>query len=376
VAGSDSQGGTQAGYQQPQTTIEPPGGPFIRHSQQGRRSMYAVTGVSFGGLITQPMPAATGYVRGYRLVISVTGGTGSAAALTADAPFNIISQITLKDAFGTPLIVADGYSALYLLPKFAGGFGTILTRDVTNLPSYQAPALTGNLKFTTQIPLEFAKGYGVISGANASLPPNIQFNLNTLTTVYSNSPGGTPVVNVVNDADFYWLPEGVSVEPPGLGTTRQWVLQPCTPGIGSGSSTIVQLPRLGGYIDTLILILRDINNNRVDAWPALGNRLRIILDGVQVIDSAIEHIYDDMAIMYQGTSRPTGVIAFSRKNSLSQEDMGLFDTLESTISTNPGTQIEIQGVPWGTVANPPATLYALIGQIVPAGTLVQGLPES
>jgi hypothetical protein len=364
--------GTTAGLPQPQTTIEPPGGPFIRHSQPGRRPMYQLSSQAFGATITQPLVASPGYFRGFRMKWSVTGGTGNAAVLSPDGPYDIASLVTLKDAFGTPLIVAPGYHAFYLIPKFGGQFGTQEGRDPSNLPSFVQANLSGNLQFNTVLPLEFAKAYGVISGANASLLPNLIINLAPLTGVYTTVPTGSPVVNLTLDADFYWLPEGVSVQPPGLGTTCQWVFQQCTPAIGSGSTTTVQLPRLGGYLNVLILELRDANGNRVDAWP---QRLRIYVDGVPLIDSDITEIFDDMYIQFQGTSRPVGVIAISRRTSLSQEDFGLFDSGETYLSTNPGTLIEVQGAPWGTVANAPITMNAVIGQVVPSGTLVQGLPE-
>jgi len=45
-------------------------------------------------------------------------------------------------------------------------------------------------------------------------------------------------------------------------------------------------------------------------------------------------------------------------------------------STNPGTQIEVAGFPWGAVIAAPMILNALVGQIVPSGALVRGLPEA
>ena len=365
-------GGVQAGLPQPQTTVEQPGGPFIRHSQPGRRALYNQTAISFSGtgLSTQPVPSAPGYYRGQRFILSATGGTGSAAVYSADAPFNAASLVTVKDAFGTPLIVAPGFHTFYLIPKFGGQLGTGLARDVTNLPSYIAPNTQGNWQFSGVLPLEFAKGYGVISGANASLLPTILINWAASTSVYTTAPTAVPTLNFQLDSDFYWLPEGVDVAPPGLGTTCQWIFQQANPVIGSGGSTVVQFPRLGGYLLGLILELRDALGNRVDAWPA---RPRIIVDGVPLIDSDIRTIYDDMYIAFQGTSRPTGVIAFSRRTSLAQEDFGLFDTGESYLSTNPGTLLEVQGAPWGTCANPPMTLSVLAAQVVPSQSLIQGL---
>ena len=56
--------------------------------------------------------------------------------------------------------------------------------------------------------------------------------------------------------------------------------------------------------------------------------------------------------------------------------MGLLDTGEIFYSTNPGTKIALGGLRWGTVSSGPATLSAVVGQIVPSGALVRGLPEA
>jgi hypothetical protein len=362
----------EAGRPQPQTTVEPAGGPFVRHSQPGRRAQYAVTGQAFGGLVTQPLVAVPGYVSRYRLRISATGGTGSAAVYQADAPFSVVGLVTLRDAFGTPLIVGPGWEMLYAVPKYSSQFGLLGAADIKNSPSYSAPATTGNFTFATALPLEFAKAYGVISGANAALLPTLQFQTAATGAVYSTNPTTLPTLEYDVDADFYWLPEGSNVEPPGLGTTCQWVMQNCSPTIGSGSATAVSLPRLGGFLHTIILVLRDSTGARLDAW---GTRIRIYVDGVPLIDTRFDELQDDIYNQYGGITRDTGVIAISRRTSLSQINLGLFDTGETFLSTNPGTLIQIECTPWGTIANAPATLEAIVGQVVPAGSLLQGLPE-
>lgn len=384
--------GVAAGKPQPQTTVEPAGGPFIRHTQEGRRSMYLQT-TTFGGVITNPMVASPGYNRGYRVKTQFTtsGGTGGVISANAggqDAPYSFYQLVQMKDAFGTPLLTGPGYEMCNLVPMFSGQFGTDEAQGVAQLPSWTGlTAASGAGTFATYFPFEFAKAYGVISGANASLLPTLQLNNAAASTIFSTSPTTLPTVTTQVDADFYWLPEGVAVEPPGIGTTCQYVYQPCNPVIPSNGSLTVQLPRLGGYLTVIILELRDANGARVDAWPA---RPRIYVDGVPLIDSDINTVYDDMAIQCMvggGTAgtqttaatpqlpRPAGVIAFSRKTSLSQRHFGLFDTGEEYLSTNPGTQIEIAGNPWGTIASGPATLNAIVGQVVPSGTLIQGLPE-
>ena len=385
--------GVAAGRPQPQTSVEPAGGPFVRHTQEGRRAMYLAT-PGFGGVVANPMVASPGYNRGYRLkTTAVSGaGTGGVIAATAggqDAPFSLYQLVQLKDAFGTPLLTGPGYEITKLVPLFSGQFGTDEAQDVQQLPTWTGiTAATGAFKFGTYLPFEFAKAYGVISGANASLLPTLQLNLNTAATLFSTPPSVLPTLQCQLDADFYWLPEGVAVEPPGIGTTCQYIYQPCNPVIPTGGSVIVQLPRLGGYLTVIILELRDSTGARVDAFPA---RPRIYLDGVPLIDSDFDTITEDMAIQMQvggssvagtqtgapttQTPRPAGVIAFSRKTGLAQRHFGLFDTGEEFLSTNPGTQLEISGMPWGTISNSPATLNVIVGQVVPSGALIQGLPE-
>jgi hypothetical protein len=202
------------------------------------------------------------------------------------------------------------------------------------------------------------------------------------------------------DSDFYWLPN-TPVDPPGIGTTCQWIYQPSNPTIASAASQLVQLPRLGGYLTVLILDLRDATGARLtengttnQGWPS---RPKVVVDGVPLIDSLFSTLQEDLAISMQigalanplsaaaaaqgtpvngaGSARPLGTMALSRKTSLAQRDFGLLDTGEIFLSTNPGTQIEIGGFPWGTVSSGPMSLNAIVGQVVPSGALIQGLPE-
>ena len=152
---------------------------------------------------------------------------------------------------------------------------------------------------------------------------------------------------------------------------------------------------MGGYLTMLIMELRGTGGLRQTSDAAWPTRPKIIIDGVPVIDTLFTTWQEDLAIStgigagavyvnnaatttQSGTipvPKPTGTIGINRKTSLSQRDFGILDTGEIFLNTNPGTQIEIAGYPWGTQTSGPSSLNAIVGQVVPSGTLIQGLPE-
>jgi hypothetical protein len=415
--------GIAAGRPQPQTTVEPAGGPFIRHTQEGRRLMYSLTGQAYGSVINQPMVASPGYNRSYRILLASTPGTYTSGAYTAssppaaDFPPGVVNLVQCRDAYGTVLFTGPGYEILGLVPLFSGQFGM----DDGDALSQNLPSFANNITTTTfgwvwctSLPFEFAKAMGVISGANASLLPTLQWNFNTLATLYGTVSAASTLSCQV-EADFYWLPQGVVVVPPGIGTTCQWIYQPCSPPVSANSATLVQAPRLGGYLTTLIADARDVNSLRQAIWPAAatataglpGSRFRLYVDGVPLQDTDMTTLIDDVAIQ-TGAGGPSaqgstavagsagarlidqansagasgsfslqGVMAWSRKTGLSQRAMGLLETGEAFLSTNPGTQIEFAGQPWNASAGGtgPYTISVVAGQVVPSGVLIQGLPE-
>jgi hypothetical protein len=392
-AATSATSGTVAGRPQPQTTAEPTGGPFVRHAPDGRRAMYVDNQVP-GGFMGRPMVSSPGWNKGYRISVAAAASTITTGAIPAatnpgalDTPNNWAQLVQLKDAFGTQLMTGPGWDMTYLVQLLSGQFGIDGTRSPNNLPGWTGVTFT-NETFTlgTYLPFEFAKGYGVISGANAALLPVLQINMSPFSALNSGALTVQGAWSETVDSDFYWLPN-IPTDPPGIGTTCQWIYQVSNPTIGSAFNGLVQLPRLGGYLSVLGLDARDANGVRQDIWPA---RPKIVVDGVPLVDSLLNTIYEDMAIsMGIGAAaantqaglgtipvpRPAGVIAISRKTALAQRDFGLLETGEIFLSTNPGTQIEVAGYPWNTITNGPATLNGVIGQVVPSGALVQGLPE-
>lgn len=376
---------TQVGRPQPQTTVEQSGGPFIRYTQDGNLPQYQAPTYPFGNLIQQPLVARPGYYRDFRLYAVATGGVNGThtVAVHPDAtPIgqNYASLIQFKDPFGTLIFSLPSYE-LYLVNLFSGGAGCGVGKQATpaTFPSKSSVSTggsgTGNFKVALSLPLEFAKGIGTAPGANASVQPTLSIQLNASSALYSTAPGTLPKITMDVESDFYWLPEGSQIAPPALGASRQWILQVANPTVASGANTRLSFPRLGGFLDTLILECRNKTNLRTTVFPSNTNRFVLYIDGVPIADNPMWKLKDDFFVHFGGLSRPNGVYCYTRKTSLSQTSHGLLDTSEATLSSNPGTLIEVQGQPWGTTSTGPNTLNVIVGQIVPRGRLPQGLPE-
>lgn len=364
-----------AGRPQPQTSQDQSAGPFIRHARPASRPAYA-SAIAYGGQITQPLVAAPGYLRSLQGTVSQVAGTTTAAAFTADAPHNLFAFVSLKDPWGTPIFAGPGFEVLYLIDKYSGqgGWGTFA--DNTILPSYSTVvAGTGAYTFRFSIPLEASKGYGVLSMGNASVLPQLAFNFNAAATVMSGTLTTLGAATLTIDEEYYDVDPAAPVEPPGLGSTVQWTVIQGNQTVPTAATSRIQLPRTGGYLTTLILEVRDSTSARNDAsWSAAG-RIRLYIDGVPYKDETYLEVIDRMATQFQTSVRPNGVIAYTFKDSMAQMHLGLLDTLESVMLTNPGTLLEIEANPWGTLTNAPGTLFAVVGQLIPTGPIEQGLPE-
>jgi hypothetical protein len=275
----------------------------------------------------------------------------------------------------------------YLLSKYSGqGFSPIYNGNTnTQLPSYSAITTAGNYTTHIMLPVEGTKGYGVVSIGNSSVLPSLLLQAGTssagVNNIFSTAPTATiPTLQFIVDEFYYDVDPSNPVEPPGNGSTFQTAVVQGNQTIGTAASTRVQLPRTGGYLTSLILVLRDNNGTRTAdtagvGWNSTNGRIRIYIDGVPRFDETYLQAVDRMFYMHSGTPRDAGVIAYSFKSSLSQLNLGYLDTLEQALQTNPGTLIEVEMTPWGTIAAAPATLYAIITQLVPSGPIAQGLPE-
>jgi hypothetical protein len=353
----------------PQTTATPAqqsGVPFARLSRKGQIQGPSTAGFTMGQLWTPIMKPVGGYLRGLNFYITATGGTNTTTVGAADAPFNVIQNIYLRDPFGQPIIQADGYSLL-LINLYGGQVGTLNFGNApAALPSWQGiNAATGNFVMRLYIPLELdTSGYCSLPDMNAASQPQIQVQTNASGTVFTTHSGGSdPTLTMALDEPFWMAPiDNPAAAPADVGSSAQWSVSRAAQGVGSAQFSRVQLPRVGTYIHTLILVLRDSTGARVDAWPT--GDLALWFDGVPILFESFNERIDLMYTQF-GVPRPTGVLVYTFRDSI-QSFVSNGDTYDLLAPTTPATLLEVSGT-FGTIANAPATIQAVTGELFPQG---------
>lgn len=351
---------------QPQTTEAHATGaaPFTRMSRQMQIFGPVSSGQAFGSLFTPPIKPAGGYIRFYPLYVTASGGTGTAAIASADAPYNTIQNIFLRDPFGQPIIQADGYS-LYLIDLYGGQSGMLgFGNNTATLPSYSAVATSGNFAFRVHLPMELdSSGYCSLPAMNAASQPSIWCQTNTSAVVYSTLPTGVPTLQLQLDEEFWAAPvDNPQFAPPDVGSSAQWSVTKAPTGIAASQFQRVVLPRVGTFTHTLILVLRDSTGARVDNFPATD--LSLWVDGVPHLFETLAERSDKMYAQF-GVARPTGVIVYTFRNSV-QSAVSTADTYDLILPTSPATLLELGGT-WGAISNAPAQLYQITGELFPFG---------
>lgn len=354
---------------QPQTTgqpANPSNAPFSRLSRQGQILGPSQAGQAYGTLYTPTLRPVGGYMRQIIMTItSVTGGALTGATVQADAPYNVIQNLYLRDPFGQPVIQAAGYS-LYLINLYSGQYGMLgFGNNAATVPSFVTPnAATGAFNFRLLLPLEMdSSGYCSLPSMNAASQPQLQITFNPSTTVFGAHTGTDPTLTIGLDETFWMAPvDHPEIAPPDVGSSAQWSEARVAASIASGLFQRVQLPRVGTFIHTLILELRDSTGVRIDAWPT--SDLTLWVDGVPILFESLNERQDKMYAQF-GVTRPTGVIVYTFRDSV-QSAVSTADTYDLLLPTTPATLLEISGT-FGTIANAPAVIKAITGELYPVG---------
>lgn len=325
-------------------------------------------GNALGALISKPLKPTPGYLRGLWIIVQATGGGGSAAVYAADAPYNAIQSVQLRDPFGTVVYQTDGYG-LFLIHLYSVQVGAAGFQNPASDAWFVATATTGNFTFALFLPLEFDPdtGYCALPAMNAAAEMTLSIQLNPSGTVYTTPPTTAPTYEVDVYQEYWATPiTDPNLTPPDDGSSHQWTQSQGNVPVASQGNARVQLPDVGTYLSTLILLFRDSTNARIDT--PFSSDIELWVDGVPV---KIEHPKNLQSRMFRqfGITRPTGAVVYTFRDSVGF--LANVDDMELLLPTTPGTLLEVFSGAWGTFSNSPATINTYTGKLYP----VSDIPE-
>lgn len=202
---------------------------------------------------------------------------------------------------------------------------------------------------------------------NAAAEMTLSIQLNPSGTVYSAPPTTAPTYEVDVYQEYWATPlTDPNLTPPDDGSSHQWTQSQGNVPVASTSNSRVQLPDVGTYISTIILLFRDSTNARIDT--PFSSDIELWVDGVPI---RIEHSKNLFARMYRqyGITRPTGAAVYTFRDSVGYATN--VDDMELLLPTTPGTLLEVFSGAWGSFANSPATISTYTGKLYP----VNQVPE-
>lgn len=358
----------------PQTSEPVPGpGPFRRHTRPARviafTRSFSGAGGGFGQVINDPLKAVPGYLRWLDVRVTASGGAAGdhSAVAAADAPYNVISNLLLRDAFGQPIVQINGYE-LHLANAYGGQTGFWNSSLPSALPSWSAMDTGGNFTFRVKVPLELFDGFACIPAANQSAIPSLTIQLAASATVYGTAPDTLPALACTVQEAYYPIPlDDPNLAPPDNGSSAQWNQQRIAAGIGSASAYDLALPPLGSFVTTMIFVGRDSTGARVDTtYPGSTGTLELDVDGVPLFTEEVGSRTDEMFQEF-GITRPTGVMVYTFRDSEGPAGpVSDFDSGDGWLPTTPGSLIELKATAQ-SISNAPATLDVVSCRVYAAG---------
>lgn len=264
------------GNPQAQSSAQPaPTIPFVIAARNQSRFSFSVPSTALGAGIQPQTPIqipAVGYLKYLDLEVTITGTGGTSPAFTADAPFNALSLVELRNASGNDLIVPSTGYQVYLMDKY--GCFDVDAPYCDPRADQQYSAVAPSAHFFLRIPCEIspADAFGAIPALASNRSYQLQLTFNALANVLS----GGPTANIqVNGVAWYWSEPASNTKaqvsqqtaPPFLGSLNLWQIE--QPGLTPGDKYI-KSNNVGNVLRTLIFTLRNSSGAREDSdWPGV-----------------------------------------------------------------------------------------------------------
>lgn len=311
-----------------------------------------------------PVPPGDWLASMFMLVDVTTAGNAAAVALTADAPWSVISQIDYLDPAGNSIYSLSGFG-LYLanlLGGFAGQTDPALSPYHTALTTGPG-ATAGSGRFVLPIPIEIVSrdAVGALPNGASNAVTRVRLTLAPLADLYAVAPTVAPTVRIRIIEEGYVLPSDVSPagnsiaqQPPGAGTFQQW--SESTIDFGAGK-TRKEHARKGNVYRTLILVARTAANVRSNT---VLDELAFAVDDVASIKGPFDYLRHRTWDMqgFAAASLPTGVVQVSYAHEWDGRVGG--ELRDWWVQTQPGSSVFFD-----FQAAAPGKLQVITNEVVP-----------
>ena len=275
--------------------------PFTIASRSQRRfsNTQTVSNLSAGGTFAIVPLTATGWVRKVVLYFTQTMTVASGAAVVAgDAPWNLITGVSLSDATGQPVYQPiSGYN-MYLLNKYLPSGGTVFGNTDVGSPQYSpqagrgyafaASGTSGSAQFRLELPFEqdSQTGYGCIPNldSNAALQLKVDYAVYTVAMTGTTPSAATLKLDTYQ---HYFAPVGKSLSgspveaaPPGAGDYLETRYE--TQTVNASSENLIVVNARGGLIKGTVGVSRAAG---VRTAITAGSNVGAILDNMPIDES-------------------------------------------------------------------------------------------
>jgi len=302
-----------------------------------------------------------GYMRRLRLEIS-SPATGTSTPLQADAPWNILSQVSLTQPNGEEMFGGPTFSGFHAFLAARNG-GVFLNDDPSTLPSFLNSATTPRFILPIHFEMNAANGLGSLPNQDFSAPWKLQMTLNTQANVWQTT---TSTNGIQSDVflEAWTVPSpqnplnpqiAQQVAPPLLGTLNKWTVQQYT--VPANSNFNALLARKGNAIRNLVFVIANSSSVR-QAVSNFPDPLSVRWDGVVIRANdrplvMIDDAYNTLGGLAGSTAvvPPTGVIDFKMSDLTGIDTQGSatgfgMDAFWGTVQSS---TIEVDGT-WGANA--------------------------
>jgi len=323
---------------------------------------------------------ATGWLRGLYLLVTGTGLT--AGTPTADAPFNIFSNIELDDVNNEAIFGPfDGYAA-FLTNKY-GGYLWADDPATQSTFALSGTTNTNNFTFVLYIPLEIVSRdpIGPVASVNNTASLTLRMSLNATASLFT-TPTGTLSVRIQGTQSFYWEPrradatgQPIAKEPPASGTTQYWT-QGSYAVAGAGTVNAPLSTGLGYPFRCYAFVLRDNTGSRANGETNFPDPLvGLKFEANMLLSNYAKKLWQTiMSKQYGYTSgtadvrgagstpgKENGVYMLNWNNDFMDQHPGS-ETRRSYLVTSPGSNFIFNGSIGGA-----GNLYSLVNYIAPGG---------